>query len=179
MPTVRDVRTDNLHVSVTFKANVPMVRDLRDVLEAVLQSRPQSEFSRDEVDAISVTAAGCPPGTESACDFQGNRTLRIFATPLEAVVKREELDELNHALDRYVLSSDQDLLRFRIHQYRSYQLADWLDDRTWWKSDESFLHSQIDMALDAHMSLEPPAFRLMKCSDLPDLLATFGTIRDN
>ncbi len=185
-PLVRDVVVpDRLSVGVGVKANIDLLPDLRDAVDAyVFEHRNQPTFTREELQVLTIRRPGCPPEAQSWCSADGQeRVLSVepaYSYP-EKPVDIESLDRLARAIDAYVRDlSNVDHIRFRLRGYRSYTYAEWLDPHSYWSigTAESAQH-EIDGAIAWRESSktgapshdEPALFRLCQCDPLKTELA--------
>lgn len=172
---VRGIDTGALSAGIGVRANLPLLRDLRDVLEAFLFTHKEASFSQEDVEHLEVRAPGCPLEAQSWCTGDGERIVGVrpaFSID-EKRVTIEALVALLHAMDAYLDDlSDSDLLRFRLRGYRSYWTAEWLDPHSYWHiNDAESVQRIIDTLLDLHGDQQPTAFRVAPCREVADEVA--------
>ncbi|HWS72706.1 MAG TPA: PQQ-binding-like beta-propeller repeat protein [Thermoanaerobaculia bacterium] len=186
LPLVRNVEAANLTVPVGVRANLPLLRELRDGIEAFERAHMgQATFTEEELRTLEVREPGCPPEALAYCDFEGKRIVSV-SPPLSyppKPVAADDLDALLHAIDAYLLDGHSaGTLRFRLRDYRSMRYAEWLDPHSFWKHAPRDAEREIDSALesrrfsDATESVEPALFRLDRCSNVATALQRVGPI---
>jgi hypothetical protein len=170
-PLVRSVETERLSVDIGVNANIPLLADLRDVLEAFVQTH-SGNVTAEDLRTLAVRAPGCPPEASPYCSGENERLLDVFARdPIKPDVSVSDLASLIEAIDRYRKNlADADVLRFRLRSYRRFTFADWIDAHSYWRHKPGDAESEIDSS-EVHA---PAMFIVAPCSEVAETLHGFG-----
>lgn len=164
---VRDIESGELSVAVKTELNVPLVAEVRDLVEALLAGHPaQQEFTNEQLD-LRATVLGCPDGTEEFCTPEGTRSVHVFVGFTETPITRAQVEALLHELDAYVAAPEHDVFHFTLDTYRSWHFATFRESHQYWNEERDQLHREIDSVLAGHDDDLPRVFRVVRCSALP------------
>ena len=174
MPLVADISTDSIKVDVGVLANVELLSELEDVIDAFLKNHPSASVLKRDVNSLTVQAPPCPEEARSYCDAAGNRRISLAASGDQVSVPREELERIRRKINTYVVEGRQDRLRFQLKSYRSYYYAVWLAGHNLWRPPLT-PEIEIDAALESRSGIEPWGFRVAPCTEV---MAKIGKLRN-
>lgn len=164
---VRDIESGDLSVAVKTELNVPLVADVRDLVEALLAGHlAQGEFTNEQLD-LRATVLGCPDGTEEFCSAEGTRSVHVFVGFTDTPITRAQVEALLHALDAYVAAPQHDVFHFTLDAYRSWRYAAFREPHHFWNEERVQVRREIDGVLAGDEDERPRVFRVVRCGEMP------------